>query len=126
MIFKERAYECYRCGYRTKMLRWDTDPPFYHLYGDSMSDRLMPCGGEMQETGTIADRAPAVVDDTVIGGRWCETIGQEPFFYTSKSQLRAEAERRGYTNVVRHTEEYHAKHRKQHDEELRDTKQIRA
>lgn len=116
MTFKERAYECQGCGHRTRAFRWDTDPV----------PPCERCEAVLVETGGIATPAPAVVDDTVIGGRWCETIGQEPFFYTSKSQLRAEAERRGYTNVVRHTDEYHAKHRKQHLEELRDTKQIRA
>jgi hypothetical protein len=62
-----------------------------------------------------------VVDDTVIGGRWCETLGHEPFFYTSKSELQREAARRGLVNVVRKDDAYYATQRKQHDEKLRDT-----
>lgn len=63
----------------------------------------------------------SVVDDTVIGGRWCETLGHEPFFYTSKSELKREADRRGLENVVRREEHYYVKQRKMHDERLRDT-----
>lgn len=63
----------------------------------------------------------AVIDDTVIGGRWCETIGHEPFFYTSKKQLQDEATRRGLVNVDRHDAHYYAQRRKWHDEKLRDT-----
>lgn len=63
----------------------------------------------------------SIVDDTIIGGRVCETLGDKPFFYTSKSELRREAERRGLQNVVRHEESYYARARKQHDERLRDT-----
>jgi hypothetical protein len=66
------------------------------------------------------------VDDTVIGGRVCETLGHEPFFYTSKSELQREAARRGLTNVVKHDDAYYAKQRKMHDERLRDEKQVRA
>lgn len=116
MTFKERAYTCPGCGRQSKALRWDTDPV-------PPCDR---CGAELEETSLAWAPNRGVVDDTVIGGRWCETIGQEPFFYTSKSALRREAERRGYQNVVRHTDEYHARQRKQHDERLRDTKQVRA
>ena len=63
----------------------------------------------------------SVVDDTIIGGRVCETLGHEPFFYTSKSELRREAARRGLENVVKHDDSYYAKQRKLHDERRRDT-----
>lgn len=115
MTFKERTYECTGCGHTTRALRWDTDPV----------PPCVRCDGVVCESSRAQPRAPAVVDDTIIGGRVCETLGHEPFFYTSKSQLRAEAERRGYQNVIRHTDAYHATQRKQHDEMLRDTGQIR-
>jgi hypothetical protein len=76
------------------------------------------CGAEMQIGGI------SVVDDTVIGGRWCETIGHEPYFYTSKSDLRREAEKRGYVNVVRHEDSWHVKNRRMHMERLRDEKRV--
>jgi hypothetical protein len=89
------------------------------------------CGAEMQigEWPFCPHGFPAVgiavVDDTVIGGRWCETIGHEPYFYTSKSDLRREAEKRGYVNVVRHEDSWHVKNRRMHMEKLRDTGQLR-
>jgi hypothetical protein len=67
-----------------------------------------------------------VVDDTIIGGRWCETLGHEPVFYGSKSELRRLAAERGLTNVVKHDDAYYAKQRKMHDERIRDEKQVRA
>lgn len=63
----------------------------------------------------------SVVDDTIIGGRICETLGDEPVYYESKSELRRIAAQRGLENVVRHDDAYYAKQRKLHDERLRDT-----
>jgi hypothetical protein len=109
MTFKLRAYECASCGSRTQMLRWDTDPA-----------PSCDCGQALHETGLSWAPTRGVVDDTV-DGHWCETLGHEPVWIESKSQLRREAEKRGLINVVRREDSYYAKQRKMHDERLRDT-----
>ena len=110
MTFKEWSYECEQCGTKQKHLHWDTD-----------TIPRCACGGELQPYSITLKRNSGVVDDTVIGGRLCETLGHEPFYYDSQSALRREAERRGLVNVVKHDDAYYAKQRKMHDEKLRDT-----
>lgn len=112
MTFKKRYFVCEACAARVERFSWNTEPaPMCETHQQPMI-----------ETGSPLSAAPnrGVVDDTVIGGRWCETMGDKPFFYTSKSELRREAERRGLVNVVRHDDAYYATKRKRHDEELRD------
>lgn len=112
MTFKERRYECQQCGADVRGLYWNYEQP-----------DPCECGGTWAETGTLlsVERNRGVIDDTIIGGRVCETLGHEPFYYESKSALRKEAARRGLVNVVRHDDAYYAKQRKMHDEKLRDT-----
>lgn len=110
MTYKKYAYECEACGQKTTVMRWNTDP---------VAD--CPCGGRLHESSLSWERNRGVVDDTVIGGRICETLGHEPFYYDSQSQLRREAERRGLVNVVRHDDHYYVTQRKQHMERLKDT-----
>ena len=116
MTFKEYAYECEGCGAKTKRLRWNTDP--VAPCGD--------CGGVVQETSLVLERNRGVIDDQIEGGpRWFDTMGHEPVWIESKSQWRREVEARQLVNVVRHDAAYYAKQRKQHDERLRDTGEIR-
>lgn len=88
---------CAKCGAEVQIGEWPFCPHGFPLNGIS------------------------VIDDTVIGGKWCETLGHEPFFYTSKRELQKEAARRGLQNVVRHDDHYYATRRKWHDEKMRDT-----
>lgn len=112
MTFKQRLYRCQQCSQQVKTLAWDTDPP------PSCSDH----GAMAEDHGTVT--AHGIVDDTIIGGRVCDTMGHEPFYYDSKAALRREAERRGVVNVVRHDDAYYVRQRKQHMEQLRDTGQL--
>lgn len=111
MIFKLRRYECAACGEVVKALAWDTDPEPAH------------CEAPMQETSTDGAIGHAVIDDALEGGaRWCETMDIEPVWLDgTKSQWRREVAKRPIRNVVRHESDYYARHRKRHDEELRDT-----
>jgi hypothetical protein len=113
VTFKERTYRCQACDAQEKRLAWNTDAP-----------PACDAHGPMVETDRAGAAAPAVVDDTIIGGRWVETLGHEPVWIESHSQLRREAEKRGLVNVVRHDDAYYARQRKQHDEYLRDTGQL--
>lgn len=64
----------------------------------------------------------SVIDDQIEGGpRFFETLGHEPVFIESKSQLKREAEARGYIPCSRHDAKWHAKNRKMHDERIKDT-----
>lgn len=120
MTFKERRYECVSCGQAVQYLAWNTDPA-----------PVCPTdGAPMVETGLIASvsRNQGVIDDQLEGGaRFCETMGHDPVWLDgTKSQWRREVAARGLTNVVRRDSAYYAKQRKQHDERLRDEKQVRA
>lgn len=108
-VYKQRRFVCLSCAYTAAGLCWDYDPP-----------PVCPQHGPMEEDRGASGRAPGVVDDTIIGGRWCETLGHEPVWIESQSQLRREAEQRGLVNVVRKTEDYYARQRRLHDQELRD------
>ena len=79
------------------------------------------CGGKNNHGFPLA--GVSVIDDSLEGGaRWCETMGHEPVWLDgSKSQWRREFAARGLINVDRHDAAYYARHRKQHDERLRDT-----
>lgn len=109
--FKRRRYACAACDTTVDAFAWDYDAPPQH------------CGQAMHEDGARTALAPGVVDDSFTP-HWCETLGHEPVWVESKSQLRREAEARGLVNVVRHEEAYYAKQRKMHDEYLRDTGQL--
>lgn len=111
-VYRMRRYVCEQCDAVISRLAWDYQP-------------APTCGqhGAMVEDGAQRVSSHGVVDDTIIGGRWCETLGHEPVWIESNSQLRREAEKRNLVNVVRHTEEYYARQRKHHDEWLRDTGQ---
>lgn len=61
----------------------------------------------------------AIVDDSV-DGHWCETLGHEDVWITSKTQLRNEAAARGLENVVRHDDSWYAKQRKMTNERYAD------
>lgn len=113
MTFKQYAYECGGCGSRTKILRWNTDT-------------IAPCascGGRLHDTSHSWAPNHGVVQDTV-DGHWCETLGHEPVWIESKTQLRREAEARGLVNVVRNDDAYYAKQRKMHDEKIRDERTL--
>lgn len=70
--------------------------------------------------------AIAVHDDQLEGGpRLFDTMGHESVYIESKSQWRREVAARDLENVVRHDASYYARQRRQHDEYLRDTRQIR-
>lgn len=63
-----------------------------------------------------------VIDDQLEGGpRFFETLGHEPVWIESKSQLRREAEARGKIPFVRHDDAYYKRVFRRHDEERRDT-----
>ena len=110
MIFKRVLLECVRCGNRTEEFRWDTEPT-----------TPCTCGGTRQDMGVVSENAPNVIDDQIEGGpRWFETLGHEPVWIESKSQLRREAEVRGKVPCVRHEQDYYRRLFKRHDEELRD------
>lgn len=113
MVFKEYAYECEGCGARTKALRWDYDPV----------PPCSVCGAAMHEASIRWARNGGVVDDTV-DGHWCETLGHDPVWIESRSQLRREADARGLVNVVRNDDAYYAKQRKMHDERIRDERTL--
>jgi hypothetical protein len=67
-------------------------------------------------------RAAYVIDDELPNGPYlCETLGHEPVYVTSKSDLRRKAAERGLECTGgRHDDAWHAKNRKMHDERLRD------
>jgi hypothetical protein len=117
LIFKQRYYECPQCGERKDAFAWDTDP---HPQCAMHEVRMIEVGSPLS-----AARNLGVIDDQLPNGpHWCETLGHEPVWVESKSQLRREAEARGFVNVVRRDDAYYVKQRKMHDEMLRDTKQI--
>ena len=108
--FKQRRFVCGQCDRQVRCFAWDYDP------APVCADH-----GPLHEDSDERVQAHGVVDDTIIGGRWCETLGHEPVWIESHSQLRREAEKRGLVNVVKHDDAYYAKRRRMHDEELRDT-----
>ena len=110
MTFKQRRYECAKCGESVKALAWNYDPAPEH------------CGELMHETGMTGDRAPFVIDDQIEGGpRHFETMGEDAPFISTKSEWRREVEKRQLRNVVRHEQSYYDTKRKRRDEERRDT-----
>ncbi len=112
MTFKQRRYECAKCGESVKALAWNYDPAPEH------------CGELMHETGMTGDRAPFVQDDAIEGGaRWCETMGHEPVWLDgTRSQWQREVTKRGLIPMGdRKPAHYFAKQRRLRDEERRDT-----
>jgi hypothetical protein len=78
------------------------------------------CGGRNNHGFPL--HGVSIQDDQLEGGpRWFETLGHDPVFIESKSQLKREADARGLENVVRHDDHYYRTRRKWHDEKLRDT-----
>lgn len=113
-VFKRRAWFCPQCDRKAEALAWDDDPV------PVCAEHRVP----MRE-GDVRVEAVSVIDDQIEGGpRFFETLGHEPVWIESKSQLRREAEKRGLENIVRHDSAYYAKQRKMHDEYLRDTGQL--
>lgn len=83
------------------------------------------CGGVNNHGFPIA--GVSVIDDQLEGGpRFFDTLGHEDVWIESKSQLRREAAARNLENVVRHDSHYYKRKFREHDEKLRDEKQIRA
>lgn len=114
VIFKQRRYECARCGEAIKAFAWNYEPAPSH------------CDEPMHETGMTFDRAPAVIDDQIEGGpRHFETMGHDAPFIETKSQWKREVAARGLRNVVRHEQAYYDTKRKRRDEERNDTGQNR-
>lgn len=91
--------------------------PFYDLVCDNnheQIDILLPvgsrpecpiCGGTTQ---TLWRSAPSIVPDDIPGGLLikhglCDPVTGEPRKYYSKSEMRAEAAKRGLRNHVEHT-----------------------
>jgi hypothetical protein len=67
--------------------------------------------------------AVTVIDDTLEGGPRVIDFGADPVFVSSKSEWKRElAKRPDLVHVDRHDAAYYARHRKRHDEQLRDTK----
>jgi hypothetical protein len=108
--FKRRVWHCTQCDHDAVAFAWDYDPkpicPEHHT--------------PMEEDGGYHAAAPGVIQDSFTP-HWCETLGHEPVWVESKSQLKREADKRNLVNVVRHDEAYYARQRRRHDEELRDT-----
>lgn len=68
----------------------------------------------------------SVIDDQLEGGpRFFETMGHDAPYIESKSQWKREVEARGLVNVDKHDRAYYRKKFREHDEQLRDTGQIR-
>lgn len=64
----------------------------------------------------------SIVDDQIDGGpRFFETLGHDPVWIESKSQLKREAAARNLENVVRHDDAYYQKRLRMANEEQRDT-----
>ena len=62
-----------------------------------------------------------VSDEFAEGPHWCETLGHDPVWVESKSQLRREAAARGLECVGgRKSDDYFRRQRQRHMEELRD------
>jgi len=64
----------------------------------------------------------SVIDDQIEGGpRFFETLGHDPVWIESKSQLKREADARGLENCGdKHDAGYYKRLFRRHDEELRD------
>jgi hypothetical protein len=100
-----------------------------------MSVTCEKCGHELQ-VGDFPFCTPTsghgpwrvnVIDDTLEGGpRLFETMGHEPVWIESKSQWRREVDARQLVNVDKHDRAHYRKKFREHDEKLRDEKQIRA
>jgi hypothetical protein len=68
---------------------------------------------------------PMVIDDTIEGGpRWFETLGHEEVWIESKSQLKREAEARGYEPCSRHDTAFLKKRLRMHEERVRDEQRV--
>ena len=86
------------------------------------------CGAEMQIgewpfcPHGVSARGISIQDDQIEGGpRFFETLGHDPVWIESKSQLKRESAARGYESCVRHDQAYYTRLFRRHDEERRDT-----
>lgn len=88
------------------------------------------CGNAMQvgewpfcPHGFPSSRLNVISDELPNGPYWCETLGHEAVYVTSKSHLRREADARGLECVGgRKPDSYFAKQRQMLDEKRRDLK----
>ena len=113
MIFKERAFACGQCGTSVKALLWDAQVP-----------PPCACGGPWEREDVSWGRNYGVIDDAIEGGPRVIEFGEDAHYVESKSEWRRVlASKPNLMHVDRHDHAYYARHRKQHDEWLRDTGQ---
>lgn len=90
--YKERAFECPKCGHKVKKLLWDYDPPPLCIC-EGTTEMVPECDIYRANAapGVIGDECDVTLEHVMPGRR-----------FTSKSELKREMAARGYENHVTH------------------------